>query len=509
MTLVPAGGEIIRRPPGYCLRISLEDLDFHRFDTLVREAGNLTRTNPVAAAVMLRQALALWRGPALGGVASRVLERKALRLDEARLTALESCLDIELELGRHRELVGELTDLVEHTPLRERLRGQLMIALHRSGRQADALETYRMGRARLVNELGLEPGEKLQHLERAILLGDDSLLLAGSARDSATLAPDQPAMLPPITPHQLPADIQDFTGHHDLVGEAEEFLRADGNPAMPIVVISGRAGAGKSCLAVHVAHRLVKAFPDGQLYRDLLGNQPQSVSVADALGTSLRSLGIPGPAVPGSVEERTAMYRSLLADKRTLVVLEDVVSETQVRALLPGSGSCAVIITSRTRLTGLPGALQLEVDVMDETSSLALIAKVIGADRVTAEPSAALTLIQMAGGLPLALRIMAARLAARPHWSLASMVNRLTDERYRLDELAHGEMVVRKSLLLTYDGMGERARRLLDLLGLAEGETIPYWFAAAVLDGEAHRAVDWMEELVDSRLLDVAGVDDG
>ncbi|MFF5205252.1 BTAD domain-containing putative transcriptional regulator [Streptosporangium sp. NPDC000396] len=509
VALIPARGEIIRRPPGYCLQVSLEDLDSHRFDMLVREARHLTQTNPVEAAASLRQALALWRGPALSGVVSRVLESKALRLDEARLAALESCIDIELGLGRHRELVGELTDLVEHTPLRERLRGQLMLALHRSGRQAEALEVYRVGRAQLVDELGLEPGEKLQQLEMAILQGDDSLLLAGSPRDSITLTPDQPAMLLPITPHQLPADIQDFTGHHDLVGAAEGFLRVSGNTAMPVVVISGKAGAGKSCLAVHVAHRLAQAFPDGQLYRDLRGDQSQSVPVADVLGTFLRSLGIHGPAVPSSVEERTAMYRSLLANKRMLVVLEDVVSEARVTPLLPGSASCAVIITSRTRLTGLPGALQLEVDVMNEADSLALIAKVIGADRVAAEPRAAVTLTQMTGGLPLALRIVAARLAARPHWSLISMVRRLTDERYRLDELAHGEMVVRKSLSLTYDGMSETARRLLGLLGLAEGETIPYWFAAAVLDGEAHRAVDRLEELVDARLLDVAGIDDG
>ncbi|MFI7539166.1 BTAD domain-containing putative transcriptional regulator [Streptosporangium sp. NPDC049376] len=509
LALIPAKGEIIRRSPGYCLQISLEDLDSYRFETMVREADHLAQVDAAEAAATLRQALSLWRGPALGGAVSRLLEGKALRLDEARQAALECCIDIELSLGRHRELVGELTDLVEHTPLRERLRGQLMLALHRSGRQADALEVYRMGRALLVGELGLEPGEKLQRLEAAILQGDDSLLLADAGREAVTLTPDQPAPSLRIPPHQLPADIQDFTGHDDLVDAAEEFLRVSGNTATPVVVITGKAGAGKSCLAVHVAHRLAKVFPEGQLYRDMRGSQQQNAPVADVLGTFLRSLGIHGPAVPGSVEERIAMYRSLLADKRMLVVLEDVVSETQVMPLLPGSGGCAVIITSRARLTGLPGALQLEVDVMEEASSLALIAKVIGADRVAAEPNAASALTHMTGGLPLALRIVAARLAARPHWSLASMVRRLTDERYRLDELAHGEMVVRKSLSLTYDGMGETARRLLDLLGLAEGETIPYWFAAAVLDGETYRAMDRLEELVDARLLDVAGIDGG
>ncbi|MEU0566532.1 BTAD domain-containing putative transcriptional regulator [Nonomuraea sp. NPDC005983] len=507
LSLIPAEAGILSRSPGYELRLSPEESDYHCFERLVQEAKPLTQTNPVEAAAKLRRALTLWRGPALSGIVSRVLESKARRLDEARLASQETCFDIELGLGRHHELIGELTDLVERSPLRERLRGQLMLALHRSGRQAEALEVYRVGREHLVAELGLEPSEELRRLETAILQGDQSLLLDSSPRDSTTLDPSQPATLLSVTPRQLPADIQDFTGQNDLVRAAADFLRTSGNATAPIVAISGRPGAGKSCLAVHVAHRLTKDFSDGQLYRDLRSSQPQSVPVADVLGTFLRSLGIPGPAVPGGVEERAAMYRSLLADKRTLVILEDVVSETQVIPLLPAGGGCAVIVTSRTRLTGLPGALQLEVDVLDQAKSLELIGKIIGPDRVAAELHAAVALTRAVGGLPLALRIVAARLTARPHWSLAFMASRLADERHRLDELAHGEMVVRKSLSLTYDGMSERTRWLLSLLGQVDVETIPSWVAAALLDGDAHRAMDWLEELVDTRMLDVAGID--
>ncbi|MGP3933640.1 AfsR/SARP family transcriptional regulator [Nonomuraea sp. KM88] len=512
LTLLPVEAEIVRRSPGYQLSITPEDLDSYCFESLVHEAGNLAQAEDIlGAAEMLREALSLWRGPALSGVASQVLESKALRLDESRLTAHETCINLELELGRHRELIGELTDLVQRNALRERLRGQLMLALYRSGRQAEALDVYRAGRTHLIEELGLEPGEELRQLESAILAGDESLLLDRPAHATATAASasEQPAVLLSVTPHQLPTDIPDFTGHRSLIETAENFLRGGEAEAVRIVVISGKAGVGKSSLAVHLAHRLSGEFPNGELYRDLRGSQPQTVPPADTLGTFLRSLGIPGPAVPSSVEERTATYRSMLANTQTLVMLEDVESEAQVVPLLPGSAGCAVIITSRARLTGLPGALQLPVEVMDQEQSLELIGKVIGPDRVAAEPEAAAALTQVVGGLPLALRIVAARLAARPHWSLASMVGRLADERHRLDELAHGEMVVRKSLSLTYESMDERTRRLLRLLSVAESVTIPAWFAGALLDDDVYRAMDRLEQLVDDQMLDVAGVDAG
>ncbi|MFB9679519.1 BTAD domain-containing putative transcriptional regulator [Streptosporangium vulgare] len=512
LALLPVGAEIIRRAPGYLLRMSPEDLDHYCFEQMVQDAQQLVQKNDaITAAATLRRALSLWRGKALGGVVSRLLESKALRLDESRLAAQETCIDLELSVGRHHELIGELTDLVERNPLRERLRGQLMLALHRSGRQAEALEVYRAGRAHLIDELGLEPAEELRKLESAILLGDDSLMLdtpSPVAQATAALAGTSPMPLT-VTPHQLPADTHDFTGRRDLVGKAEEFLRTGDAAAVRIVVLSGKPGVGKSCLAVHVAHRLASDFADGQLYRDLRSSQLEAMPLADTLGTFLRSLGIPGPAVPSEADERISMYRSLLADRRMLVVLEDVAGENQVMPLLPGSAGCSVIITSRSRLTGLPGALQLDVDVMDQEQSLELIGKVIGADRVAAEPEAAVALTKVVGGLPLALRILAARLAARPHWSLASMVGRLSDEWHRLDELAYGEMIVRQSLSLTYDGMDDTTRRVFRLLGLAEVEAIPAWLAAVLLDGDVQRSMDRLEQLVDDQMLDVSGVDAG
>jgi DNA-binding SARP family transcriptional activator/Tfp pilus assembly protein PilF len=497
---------IVTRAPGYVLRVGDGQLDSQQFTTLVAGAAEARRQGLHEEAVdLLRRALGLWRGQALGGEAGTILHSAAVRLEEARLAALETCIDLELRLGRESLLISELGELVAEHPLRERLRGQLMLALYRAGRAAEALEVYREGHRKLVDELGLEPGEELRGLEKAILAEDPAL--QPEVRDTAASE-----VRPMVGPHQLPADIGDFTNRETLIEQAEAALLdagTDGSePAVRVAVFAGKAGIGKSALAVHVAHRVSgKRFPDGQLYCSLAGTQRKPVTPSDVLGRFLRALGIPGSSIPDELDERAEMYRSLLSGRQLLVVLDDVASVRQVTPLLPGSGSCAVIMTSRMRLTDLPGARVFDVDLLPADKAMDLLGKVISPERVKGESTAANALVRMVGGLPLALRIVAARLAARPHWSLASMVGRLADERRRLDELSHGDMIVRASLLLTYEGLDAREARLFRLLGALPPATFPGWIAAALLDEDPYTAADLLERLVDMQMLDVTGPD--
>lgn len=495
------GVSIVTRPPGYLIRIPPASLDADAFAALVAEADSLIREDRHdEAANRLRAAVRLWRGPALSGTTSRKLQGRALQLDEQRLIAVETLAELDLGLGRHHEVIGEIRGLVDDHPLRERLRGQLMLALYRAGRQAEALEIYRVGRDLLVDQLGLEPGAELRALQRSILAGDDSLRAEAVVRDQ------QPE--PESGPFQLPSDIADFTGRDAVVRVVERHLTSGTRPAVPVAMLVGKPGVGKSALAVHLGHRLMAGhFPDGQLYADLGGTRTKAVDAGGVLGRFLRAFGMPGPSIPDGVDERAEMYRNLLHRKRVLVVLDDADSEQQLRPLLPGNNSCGVIVTSRVRLTGLPGARVVDVDVLNTEQALDLLRTVVGDDRVDAEPAAAVALVRLVGGLPLALRIVAARLAGRRHWTLSMMFDRLADERHRLDELVHGEMMVRASLALTYDGLAPGAGRLFGLLSTVEPGGFPVWSAAALLDADLHHATDQLELLVDAQMLEIASVD--
>ena len=503
---------ITTRPPGYQLQVAPGALDLSVFNLRVAQARVLVKEGRTAeAAEQLRAVSRLWRGPCMSGIPSDALRTKALRLDEERLNAIETYLDLELSLGRHHQLVGEIGSLMHEHPLRERLRGQYMLALYRSGRQAEALEAYQAGRTLLIEELGLEPGEELHLLEEAILSGDP-LLRVDSEQPGAAVAVQRESPGTPYrpgVPHQLPATTADFVGGEKLVESVKAVLvDMDAHRATGVVVIVGRPGIGKSTAATHIAHRLsTEYFPDGQLYCDLRGTGPEPLGAKEVLGRFLRALGIPGPMIPGPLDECAEMYRTILATQRVLVVLDDAASERQIGPLLPGGGSCAVLVTSRARLTGLPGCRRIELDVLAGDEALELLGRVVGDDRVAREPEAAQALVRTVGGLPLALRIVAARLAARPHWTLASMVHRLANERHRLDELAHGEMTVRASLSLTHDGLGATERRLFRLLSLAQGPTLPGWLAGALLDDHRAQPSDLLEPLVDVQMLDVVAVE--
>ncbi|MFI0421721.1 BTAD domain-containing putative transcriptional regulator [Spongiactinospora sp. 9N601] len=507
-----AGATIDTRARGYLLRASEEATDVGRFRRLVDDARELARAGRKAQAVaQLREAARLWRGHCLTGVPGEALTNAAVQLDESRIEALELCLRLELELGRHDRLIGELQLLAAEHPLRERLRGYLMLALHRSGRQAEALEVYRQARELLAEELGLDPGKELQDLANAILADDSALTVAAEieTREPAPAIEPKAATRPMVTPRQLPVDVVDFVADDVLIkGICTALTERQHQDLSGVVLLTGRPGVGKSTMAIHVAHRLASGwYPDGQLYCDLRGTSEQPLDPRQALGRFLRAMGIPGQGIPEPMDERAEMYRSLLAERRILVVLDDAAGEAQVRPLLPGSGRSAVVVTSRSGLTGLPGSCGFALEPLDMDRAVRLLGKVLGEQRIAAEADTARVLVRLVGGLPLALRIVAARLAARPHWSLASMVRRLEDEHRRLDELVHGELSIRASLALSYDGLAAADRRLLGLLALVDGTEIPNWVGAALTDDRGSDPAHLLEPLLEMRLLEIMAID--
>ena len=503
---------ITTSPSGYLIHVRYEQLDYAQFD------GGVARAKASAAAGRLDQALtemdgalALWRGPALSGVPGRVAEGMAQRLEERRIMALEDRIELRLGLGAHRELVDELVALTAEQPLRERLSGFLMVALYRSGRQADALAVYQSVRRTLDLELGLQPGEDLRRLERAILSQDASVGTraenaprpASGARTGAR--PAVPAFRPP---RQLPADIPDFTGCRD---EADRLLAVlagapDAGPAgIPVAVLTGPPGCGKTTVAVHVAHSLREHFPDGQLFADLHGSAVQRTTTSEVLARFLRALGVPAEEVPVDLDERVNLLRSQLASRRVLIVLDDAADEEQIRDLIPGVPGPAVLVTSRGRLVALPGAEVVELDVMPAEQAVELLGRIARPEQVAADPEATAELARLCGGLPLALRIAGVRLAAHPHWPVAVLVDLLSDEGSRLDELVHAGVGIRTLLSVVHDSVSPRARRLFGLLSALEMHDFTSLTAAALLDARPADAARAIDELVEARLLDASG----
>lgn len=498
--------EAIRtRSFGYLLDVADEDLDSALFSTMVATAHRqAAEGQTVVAAATLRDALNLWRGPAVAGVYSDLVRNAAAVLDEARLTAAEELVRLELELGRHVDITGELQALIAEHPWRERLYGFLMLALYRSGRQAEALEVYRRARAVLTTEVGIEPGQELRDLERAVLRRDPSLDLPAARAEVG----ERPAVIP----RQLPRSIADFIGCDDHIAEITRVLTDHVSPAaryaVPIVAISGRGGVGKSTLALRAAHELGSAFPDGHIYVDLQGPDGGG-GLPALLARLLHALGVHGSVIPERLAERVEMYRSRLADQRLLLVLDDATSEEQVVPLLPGSPSCAVIVTSRARLVGLPGAHWIDVDTFDNETSTELLARIVGAERLRAEKEAVAEVVRYCGGLPLALRIAGARLASRPHWRIAELARRLKNEVRRLDELSHNGLAIRPSISLTYCGLPDRAMRLFRLFALIRIPDFPGWIAAALLDTGIAEAEDVLDRLIEAQMLDAVRGQDG
>ncbi|MET8010255.1 BTAD domain-containing putative transcriptional regulator [Streptomyces sp. NPDC005271] len=506
---------------GYRLAVETAEFDAHRFEQLVEEGRRgLDREAPEAAAERLREGLAMWRGGPFTDVPpTPSVEAETTRLEDFRLQALDARIEADLRCGRHAAVLGELEVLTAEHPFREGLRGRLMLALYRSGRQADALAAYRDLHRLLGEELGVEPTPPLRELQQRILSADASLLAAPSPgpNRSVPAAAPRPAVR---GPRQLPPASPAFTGRHGEVAVIEALLEpyADddagpgpGGRPMVIAAIDGTGGVGKSTLAIHAAHHLADRFPDGQLYVDLHGATQglSALAPGEVLSRFLRALGVDGSSVPSGTDEASAQFRSLVAGRRLLVILDNAAGVDQVRPLLPAGPGCAALVTSREMLTTLEGATHLHLDVLPRDQAVALLERIVGAERVRAERAEAEEITRLCGGLPLALRIAGARLAARPAWPLRTLVAKLTDARGRLDELRFGDLAVRTSFQVSYDGfrLGRRsddhdAVRAFRLLSAVHGPDVSLPVAAALLDLSADRTENALERLVDAQLLE-------
>jgi len=519
---------LVTRAPGYQLRLASGDTDAQAFETLVRDGRRaFAAGDPEQAAAELAEALALWHGSPLADVPPTTLvETEAGRLTELRLDAAELRIRAELACGSHAQVIPELRRLLSDHSLRENLWLLLMQALDGAGRHAEALDAYGQARGVLAEELGVDPGAELRQFYADLLAEDEKLTReAGDAPGSisagtvtASSQPPQPGdeagVLRAVpVPAQLPADVADFTGREDQVRHLCDVLAGDGaeadSGAVRIALVAGSGGLGKTSLAVHAAHRVKGSFPDGQLYVDLLGAAPQPLPPPDVLARFLRDLGVDGREIPVDDDERAARYRTVLAGRRVLVVLDNARDAAQVRPLLPGTASCAVLVTTRSRMADLASTRLVDLNVLDDDEALALFTKVVGDERAAAEPEATAELLLACAGLPLAIRICAARLNTRSGWTIGAMARRLRDEHRRLDELRAGDMAVRASFEVSFASLpasvqpdGIAPADAFRMLGLWYGPSISLPAAAALFGTPEFLAEDALEILVDAHLLE-------
>lgn len=462
---------IATKPAGYVALPEPGQLDLDDFTRRVADTH--------ASADELRAALALWRGDALADLSADYVTGERSRLGDKRLSVFERLMDAELALGRHEQVLDELTAHVTAHPLREKTAGQLVLALHRVGRQADALAAARAFRTQLADEQGLDPSRAFLSLEQTVLR-------------------DEPKSAPVVTRsvNFLPYDIPDFAGRGE---ELDHLLEPQLGST---VTIDGMAGIGKTALAVHAAHRVAERFPDGQLFLDLqahtAGREP--VTTEAALEMLLRMIGTPAERIPSGAAERGALWRTELADRKVVVVLDNAIDTDQVRPLLPGASASMVLITSRRRLINLDGARALSVDLLPPDDSIDLFSRIVGA-RAAAEPIAVLDVLQLCGFLPLAVRIAAARLHHRPRWTVEYLAGRLRDERRRLTELSTAERGVAAAFALSYHHLDPDQQRMFRLLGLHRGRDIEACAAAALADMPVEDAEMLLEDLLDAHVV--------
>ena len=509
------GAVVERCGDGYRLLIAPSSVDVQRFRRLARAARAAPNAEEAIAA--FDEALALWRGPALADVpATRRIDAIRFALAEERLSALLDRITALLDIGRYREAAEELTGLMAVHPLAERLAGLLMVALYRCGRQADALQVFRDVRSRLSSELAIEPGQELQSLHQQILAGD----LALSATTSRLIAPMAQQARgqelagagedSPVVPRQLPTGAAHFTGRSRQLRVLDILRERVGSVegTVAIAAISGTTGVGKTTLALHWAHQNVHSFPDGQLYVNLRAFGPSSapMKAADAIRGFLDGLGVRRDRRPRGIEALAALYRTVLADKRILVVLDNAADEDQVRLLLPGSGGCLVLITSRRRLAGLAtgeGATLLTLDVLSQPEALELLAGRLGNAPTANAAEAANQLALLCGGLPLALAIAAVRAAENPESGLAALSAQMQDIGCRLDALDIGERAgsVRTAFSWSYKSLSRPAARLFRLLAAHPGPDISLAAAASLAGCQIARTRRILAELADAHVI--------
>ncbi|MGR4881926.1 AfsR/SARP family transcriptional regulator [Streptomyces sp. LARHCF249] len=512
----PADREVLATEPGgYVLRLDHGVLDLREFEGLTRGAAEASeRGDDATASARLRAALALWHGEALAGSrADRLTQVEAPRLNESRMVAFENRVQADLRLGRHADVIIDVQSAIAGHPLRERLHGQLMLALYRSGRRGDALTAYQQARAQLVHDLGLEPGPELIALHRRVLAGDPALLEPRAPRTEAgAQSVRRPASAPSgqAPPAQLPGSTPAFAGRSEVLRRLDAMLPATGTVPEGVVrigLLTGQGGAGKTALAVHWGHRRREAFPDGQLYVNLRGHDAgRPLRPIDALGGFLQAFGVPAQHIPVEADRAAALYRSLCAGKRMLIVLDNARCADQVRPLFPGSSECLVLVTSRDSLAGLvarEGAAPLPLRVLEPGEAEEVLLNIIGEQRVAAEPAAAAVLTAACAYLPLAVAITAADLAVHPGRSLADQAARLTRDRLGVLQVPGDEgTAVRAVLDTSFAALSPAAARMFRLFGLVPGGDVPLPAAAALADAEPSAAAGLLEELVRSHLLE-------
>ncbi|GAA1394402.1 BTAD domain-containing putative transcriptional regulator [Catellatospora coxensis] len=486
---------ILTTPGGYLLHVEPGERDVDRFDAAAaRGRAALAEGDPAGAQAELAAAVALWRGPALAGLpVPRLLSGRVGQLEERRLLAEEDYAVARIALGEPAEVIPRLRALLDRHPLRQRAWAQLMMCLYQIGDVAGALAAYRQARRVLAEQTGMDPGPELTRMH------DDVLHHRVAGR------PVSPGGTVQAPPRQLPLVPAGFAGRYAALARLDAGLRPGaGRPAgVDITAVSGMAGVGKTTLALHWAHRVVAHFPDGQLYVNLRGyDDADAVSPADALVAFLEALGVPIGRVPSSIDARTGLYRGLLSTRRMLIVLDNARDAGQVRPLLPGAGRCVVVVTSRDQLSGLvaaEGARPLTLDVLTAEESTDLLRGRLGADRLAAEPAAVAELVEATGRLPLALSLVAARVAAKPAFPLGAVAAQLRPAEGRLAALADGD--VRRVFSWSHRALSADAAHLLRLLGLHPGPDLTGDAAAALLGRPRAAAAPLLHELTRLHLL--------
>ncbi|WP_245700797.1 AfsR/SARP family transcriptional regulator [Streptomyces roseifaciens] len=489
---------------GYRLRIPSEAVDALRFCELVEQARPaIAGGAPETAVTMLEEALGLWQGSTLAGVPGPYADAQRRALEEQRATATECHLELMLQCGRHMAAIPGVLAALEIHPYRERLYITLMLALYRSGRSAEALAAYDRARTVFAGELGIDTGSELKELHAAVLAGDPVLLEVPAPAPVGTRRPD-PAPgagrgAGDTVPRQLPPPPADFVGRADENARLTGALTEGDDHA--VAVVTGMGGVGKTSLALRAAHAVASHFPDGQLYAELRGADGAPTDPADVLERFLSALSVPPGRIPLRVDDRAALFRTLAFDRSMLIVLDNAAGAEQVRLLLPGAPHSAVLVTART-LASVPATLRLPLEGLSGADAFALLSRLAGQDRMEREPQSASALARACGHLPLALRVTAARLAARPSWTVEEMVSRLSDEVRLLRELRVEDLSVEAAFEVSFAQLNPEQTRAFLMLSLPHSLDWGVSSAAAVLCLPELDAETVLESLVDAALLE-------
>ncbi|GGM53660.1 SARP family transcriptional regulator [Micromonospora sonchi] len=485
------GAELVTAGPGYRLNVPPESVDVHRFRRLVERA----QAAEVPLDELLRTAVDLWRGPAFADVAGEWLAATAgPALEQERLAAVEELSRAELSAGHTGAAIGRLAGVVAEHPTRENAVALLMTGLHRAGRRTEALDVFRAARLRLTRDLGIEPSDELQRIHRAVL--------TDHAPPAAPPAPTGPRA------RQLPADVPYFTGRTAELAALDGLLRWR-HAGVAVAVVSGAPGAGKTALTVHWAHRVADRFPDGQLFVNLRGFDTTGAAMdpADALRRLLAGLGVPASQLPAALDEQSALFRTVVAQRRVLIVLDNARDAAQIRPLLPGASGSLVVVNSRDQLTGLVaghGATPLALGRPSASEAREFLAKRLGSERVAREPQASADIVESCGRLPLALAVVAARAVTNPRLPLAALAAELRESRDRLDALANGDSAtdVRTVFSWSYRALGAEAARVFRRLGLHVGPDLGLSAAANLTGLPVARTRALIGELIRAHLIE-------